>query len=258
MRFLSLPFILLIVALTAPARAAGGLDAAERLYTQGDYNAAIAAGRGLATADGFGLAARAGLVMAGYLTSGEEQVRYLDAALDDAGQALARVPGHVEGHLQMAIALGYRARLTRSVEDVRQARVHVTAALDAAPDDPWANAALGGWHGEVVIEAGGFIGGLLFGASRRRAARAFQAALDRDPDNVALHVGYAGTLLRFGRSRYRDDAIALLTRARTLTPRTAFDRMMLDHAGRLLVAAQGNGEDMRVALAAITPFGQVQ
>ncbi|MBB4212479.1 hypothetical protein [Rhodothalassium salexigens] len=239
-----------------PLAAAEPEATAQRLYDAGRWAAAADAGVAAATADGYGLAARAQLVAAGYGAGDETaQRRGLVLALAAAEAALARDPDHGEGNLQAAAALGYRARFDAAPSDVRAARARIDRALVAHPRNAWAHAADAAWHAEVVLGAGSLIARVFFGASRKRARAAFARAADLAPDTVAVLFSEAQLRLRFARPADETRARALLGRIATLPPRDAFDARLKDHAAQVAAAWAAGGPDAaRRTLKPLLPF----
>lgn len=247
---------LVIFALLIPVSAqAESYETAVAAYERGTYMEAVEAGKRLATADGLALAARSLLAYGGYHPDDAHRRQVLNDAIQAAEAALDRAPDHVEANLQWAIALGYRARLDVSMGDARRARQRIERALALEPDNPWANAALAGWHGEVRDTLGGFIAGAVMGASKKKCFRAFDRALALDPDNPAIHFWYAHIRLRFERRDRAGTARQLLEDGIALAPRTAFEASLQELSGQVLSALEtGEKKTLKQALAATMPF----
>ncbi len=224
-----------------------GFAAAEALFDAGEFEPALAAARALNTADGFALASRTGLVLMRYFLPPRERAAAIAAALADARRALEMNPGHLEGNLQAAISIGYRGKLRRSIRDAWTGKRYIDNALAHHPENAWALAVLGGWNGEVVIEAGRFFAGTLFGAGRRKAIRHFRAALRAEPGNIAIRTSFAITLLRFDRRRFEAEARTVLAGTISLAAedaaRSALEEMLLQQSRDLLRALQAERRD---------------
>ncbi len=239
--------------LPGPAAAA---DAAEQdfadalaLYDEGRFEEVLTAARALNTADGFALASRTGLVLIRYFIAPKERPAAIAAALADARRALELNPGHLEGNLQAAISIGYRGKQKRSIADAHAGRHYIDTALLHHPGNAWALGALGGWNGEVVMEAGRFFAGALFGAKRKKAVQNFRAALEAQPGNIGIRTSFAITLLRFNRQRFEAEARALLVGNAALVGRNALDEILLRQSQELLQALQeGRGDDLEALL----------
>ncbi|MFZ5610483.1 MAG: hypothetical protein ACOY99_12850 [Pseudomonadota bacterium] len=246
--------LFLVLASLGPAMASH--EAALALYAEGRYAAAAALARTLNTADGWALAARAELVVAAYLSDDDAAAQNaLEAAIADGGRALELAPGHMEGLLQSAIAIGYKARLTHSTALAREARALIDRAMAQAPGDAYALAVLGGWHGETVAVAGGFLAKLTTGADKQGFTSAFEAALVADPANPAIRAYYGRLLLDIGGKDFTARAGEVLGEALALSPRDAFEAMMQDET-RTLVAALESGDRKRLkaTVKSLTPF----
>ena len=104
----------LALLLATPAQA----DTAEALFRAGDFEAAVAAGRGADSAAGDALAARALLTVAAYRTTSRALAeKQIATALEDARRALKRDPENIEAMLQLAIGTGYRAKLQQMYQN---------------------------------------------------------------------------------------------------------------------------------------------
>lgn len=255
---LSLVALVLVAAgVRTQAWATDGYGAALALYEAGEYESAMHAAEALDDAGGLALAARSQLVLARFFLSAEEKEVALKRAIELSQKAVAMNPDHIEANLQAAIALGYRGRLQRSSRDARQARRHIEAALEVEPHNPWALAALGGWHGEVVMEAGTFFARAFFNAGRSDAIRHYEEALEIAPDNIPIRASFAKTLLRFERKRYLPRAERLLEQTVAKQPVNAFDRLIRDEAQEILTTLQsGDSEALKSLLDRTAPFSR--
>lgn len=229
MRLFLQTFLLFALCGLQSALAQPAADDLEQVFDSGAYGEVVRQVEAAAEQDpgarALAIGARAQLMIARYYTPVEEQMQAIERGLALARRALAADPDSVEGHLQTAVALGLRARRTESMADVREGRRHIRAALEREPGNPWALAALGGWHGEVVTRAGGFFAGLFFGASRTEALEYFRRALDLDPRNIPLQSGFGRMLLRLDRNDYESLAREHLKTALSIEPGNHFARL---------------------------------
>ena len=232
------------------------LMVAEAQFERGEWQDAIRTGELLNSADGLALAARAALADAAYKLDEDVRLAAIVRALDLASRALAQEPAHPEALLQSAAAYGFRALVTRSSDDARRARGLIDRALMIAPANPYILAGLGSWHAQTVLEAGGFMGRLMFGAKRSSMMMAYDAAIAIAPDNLAIRAGYGLLLLRFKKKGYKDRGLAHLRHAATMTPKGAFERRLLLQAQQVLAAdrAGADARDLRAMADAMTPF----
>lgn len=207
------------------------------LYLSGRFAQAESAGVSQNDAQGLAVAARAALA--------EEQMRdspcleCLARAEDLSRRAIAADPRRPEGHIYLAAAVGYEARIigelaaqTRGYASLAKRELDLALAED--PNDEWALAALGSWHIEIVRRAGATFGRWLFGArfelGREYYAKAFAVA----PDNLVLRYQYALALAAFDLSAHRNDAEEQLERAVKATPQSAYEVFARDRAQQLL------------------------
>lgn len=253
--FCLLTALLLGAAPTVASAEDPGFAAAEALYNAGAYQQALTAARALNTPDGLALAARSRLVLVRFYMDPGERDAAIEAALADARRALAMDDVHLEGNLQAAVAIGYRGKLRRSIRDAWAGKRYIDKALEHYPTSGWALAALGGWNGEVVMEAGRFVASTLFRAGRQKAVKSFRAAVAAEPGNITIRSGFAKTLLRFDRPRFEKEALALLEESVGLPARNAFDEMMMQQMQDLLAALQaGQREEIKTLLDQMAAF----
>jgi len=235
-------------------------DPAIALFRAGSFAACASAARQQDSANAAALAARATLVVAAYQSDTRAEAESLiDQAMRDARLALARQPDHVEGLLQLAIATGYRAKLHRAPGQAREARTLMERAMALDPDNAFAWAALGGWHGETVATLGGFLAGLTLGARKAEALRYYEGALMRDPASPSFPTFYAFNLIRLKDKAQRTRITALLQDAAGLEPRDGFERLLRQQAREVLAALLAGQVDKARTLADIyQPFGKFQ
>ena len=153
----------------------------------------------------------------GILTEAAFQARDQATALAQVAQSeaaanaiLARVPNDREASVVRAMAIGYRAKLTRNRADALAARKLFTALVAADPHDPEAEAAIGAWHLDSVAALGGLVAGMVLGAHKADGTAAMDRAvglgggramfpglaallrLALDPDDARAHSGRGG------------------------------------------------------------------
>ncbi len=233
--------VLILAGLPVQAEAAIP-DAALTLYAQGAYldAAALAGDTAMRDRDGMAaaFAARARLAQITVAPFAGDAGRILETAESDARRAVDLAPDLPEGHLQLAIALGYKARRSGSIAAhvqglATQAREHIDIALGLDPDNPFAHAVLGGWHLEIVTRAGASLAGLLYDASLEAGEAAFARARALDPKTVLFDVQYAVALLSLDPRAHGDAAEAAIATALRKSPADALETFMLDMAADL-------------------------
>lgn len=246
---------LLVLALfPAVAKAAPSYEGAVARYVAGEFLDGAAEARSLGTAAGAALAARATLAHATTAVPLADRMPYLEQAEADARAALAEDETLVAAHLQLVVALGQMARikgvLAAQFDGIpHQAHAHIKRALALDPENPWALAATGAWNLEVSRYFR--FASILFGASRSKGLKAFEAALRIDPENIIVRYQFALTLLSFGKKAYRLRGEQALKEAIALAPRDAFARLMQSRAAHLeRLASDGDDNMLEAALAA--------
>lgn len=179
-------------AVAADIRVAAGPEIAA-LYDEGSFLAAAALAEKKTDAPSLAMAARA--LTASVLTrqqSPESYRKRVERAVAAADRAILANPRQIEAYLQLAAALGLKARLVGPLAGARQglagrARDAAAMAVRLDPSLPWGYAFLGIWNVEVV-NAGGPVGARLLGANLKEGLRHMESALQRNaPDPVVGH-----------------------------------------------------------------------
>ena len=227
MRFL-FPLLLL---LTSPALAQDMTSLVA--YSEGHYEVAASQARASATADGYAFAARA-LLARGMCSDGQPAEELLDAAEEDARTALSLDENHLEGRLQLAIALSLKIR-PLSTREARKtgygpyARDLAEEVLEVDPGNVYANGFLSVWNIEVVRRGGG-LGARIMGAGVKKGRRYYHTAVAASPDDIALHWQYARALAALNARKYRDEINLALDRAMSTEPEDQLARVMAARA----------------------------
>jgi hypothetical protein len=217
-----------------------------QLYEKGKYDAAIAAGVNENNAAGFAVAARSEL--ASEQMRDEPCMECLQRAEDYARRSIAADPRLAEGHIYLAVTLGYEARIigpiaARFKNYAEKARHEIDTALVDDPRNAWAWAALGGWNIEVVHGGGQTLARWLYGANIHDGLEDFQKSFASDPNNLVLRSQYAITLAAYDRARFQADIAGALARAIAIRPKTAYETFAQSRARALLAALNGGDAD---------------
>ena len=221
-------------ALSAPAMAN---DTPLSLFLAGEYSQAESTGEAANDAQGLAIAARAALA--------DDQMRdapCLDCirrAEDLSRRAIAADPKQPEGHIYLAIAMGYETRIigdlaAQSKDYANIAKRELDTAFASDPNNPWTLAALGGWHIEIVRGAGSALGRWIFGARLEKGEEYYEKALTIAPQNPVLHYQYALALAGFDLSTYQPDVEKELARTIAQDPKSRFDTFVRARAQQLL------------------------
>lgn len=249
--------VLLLFVLFAAAPAAAlepDFAAAQAAFDAGNFARAADLARDLKTAKGDALASRAESVRGEFDAEGDDRLKRYEAALADGRRALARDPQSAEAHLAIAISLGLAARnegrMAAHFAGIgREARLHIDKALELAPENAWAWAALGGWNIEIAYD-GGVIGRMVYGASIATGVDAYERALVLAPRNMSIAWQYAFQLAGLGGENL-PRANALLTDIIRRKPATALEGLLRASAQELKDALD-RGD--KAALAGILAF----
>jgi hypothetical protein len=188
-------FAAAVAALAAPA-----FGDALTAFRDGQWQAAVTQGEAEATPASLVLAGRAILTIAGYETRDRDKAMSLiDQAEADFDKALAKAPNSAEAQLQKAIAIGYRAKLTKSPGLGKDTRRRMEAVRTANPNMALAWAAVGGWHCGAIATLGSFMASAVLGARGEDCDSGFAQALKLDPGNPVHRAYYAQSLLAIDR-----------------------------------------------------------
>ena len=231
-------FLLAVLLLLLPAAGrAATTDDAFSLYVKGEYEQAVQAGEASHSAPGLATAARA--VLADEVLRDSPCMPCLERAEKLARAAIAADPHLAFGHVWLAVALGYQARIMGAVKARwRDYPAQSKAALDTAivddPKNPFAVSALGGWHIEIVRGGGATLARLIYGASESEAINLFDRAVRLAPGNVAVRYQVALSLAGFDTEKYHARIASELNAAVSGTAQTAYEKKIQDRAQELL------------------------
>lgn len=244
------------VLLSLGLAAAPGTARVKALYAKGDYAAAAEAARADETAENLTLGARSTLVRAAYEAASKDEALVLIADAEaDADTALRLAPGNSAALLQKAAATGYRAQLTRSPSLGKKALRLMEEAVRADPSNAFARAAIGGWHSGAISTLGKLIAGAVVGAKEDRAIAAFEQALRLDARDPTYRVFYAVGMVDVGNEDETEKLRRILAPALDVRPRDAFERMMQDHARRMLAVVEDD-DAFEDAARTVKPFSK--
>jgi len=233
-----------------PAHAAD--NTALALFEKGDYLAAAKAGAAEGRATSLALAARATLADATLRDS--PCLECLQNAERLARQAIAADPNNMEGHIHLAVALGYQARIigpirARFARFPEQAKEGIETALRLAPANHWALSAAGGFNIEVVRSGGRFLGSFLYGATFENGVSYFKKAIAADPENPLIRLQYALALTGYSFDARRTEIATVLDSSVRAKSGNVYEEAMRERAGRLLALLNENKRDEYLVLA---------
>ncbi len=154
-----------------------------------------------------------------------------------ARQALETDPDHIEGRLQLAIALSLRARPLTTRQAMKagyggDAKDLAKAVLEDDPTNQYAHGFLAIWNIEVV-RRGGSIGSSVLGASVKKARRHYESAVAQDNDDASTYWQYARALTALNAKKYRAEIDLALDAAVTSSTDSELERVMQARAQTL-------------------------
>jgi hypothetical protein len=228
------------------AGAGPGSDELFALYARGQYDEAMRAGAASGTAGGLAIAARA--AMADAMMRPAPCLDCLKRGEEYARRAIAADPRAPDGHVWLAAALGYEARIkglvrARLSNDPAEAKQNLDEALRLQPGNAYALAALGGWNVEVVRVGGKFLANKLYGASLEQGLALFDQATRAAPRNVAVHYQIGLSLAGLGSESMRGRMEGALDAAVQAPPETAYEKFVQTRAKELLILSKRGDRD---------------
>lgn len=231
-------FILLSVIWLLPcAWAERAPTEAEIAFNDGRYHDVA---RALTTAtDANALALQARALLAEAISKPEPPLssELIEAAEIKASEAIAADPTHIEGRLQLAIALSLKARPLSNATAMRKgyggkAKRLVESVLEDDPTNHYAHGFMSIWHLEVMHRGGRF-GGSMMGASVNKARFHYEQVQITGSHDPAAHWQYARALASLNAKRYKDEVMSVLARAIDAPNKTKLERVMQARAEKL-------------------------
>ncbi len=214
------------------------LDAARAAYSDGRFAEAAELAAAAGTVEGYVLAAESLAIHGHYIAAAGAKKPWFDRGVQWAREAVRLEPRNPEAHLQLAHALG-RYVQTLGVMEVMEGgypeELHgiLETALRLAPDMAAAHLSLASWHAEARGQ-GGFMAGVLFGASAEKAKAHYARALELAGDEPIVRIEYALGLLVLNRRAHREQARTLLMQALDMPAKNAYDRILREQAAAQL------------------------
>jgi hypothetical protein len=237
-----------VLAMLAPVAAGGrelGPGDAQTLFHDGRFiDAAEAARADAASADEQALAAKSYAAAAVLSEDRADAQRWTEEARAHAEAAVALDPKHVEGRLQLAVALWLACRDRGDFQAYaegmpQEGRRLIESVIADSPDEPWAYALLGAWHFEA-LRRGGRMAKRVVGADLAAGADAFDRAEALAPGDAAIAVQAGLSYLALDPDRYGAQAELILKRALAIPPEDAFDEAMQDRAREALALIESD------------------
>ena len=178
-------------------------------------------------------------------------------AITASEKILAARPGDHEATLQRGVAIGYRAKLTRSRSDARTSLGIFERLAAQNPRDPEAQMVIAGWHLDAIDQLGSFMARTALGAKTQAGEAALARAVALGGDR-AFYPGLAAMM--HIRNDHGDVAQARrwAEAAATAQTPTPLDMLMKRGAVAILPALRAN-DGKRAAMLArkLLPFGKL-
>lgn len=209
-------------------------------FDDGRYSEAASIALEQATPDSLVFAARSLLADAMSTPDHTPPQSLVMEAEELARNAISLDPNHIEGRLQLAIALSLRSRPLTNREARKsgmgsEAKTLADAVLEDDPGNAYAHGFLAVWHVEVVRRGGSF-GSAVMGASVKRARAHYAEAVKETPDDASIHWQYGRALAALNAKKYRSEIDAALTAAFAANCESQLERLMQTRAEQLSTA----------------------
>ena len=223
--------LLAMAALASGAAAAQTIDDVTTARFEGRFLEAADLGEAVGTSAGYALAAQSLAIYGHHVAAAhEEKQAVLSRAVELAERAVELDDSSALAHQELAHAMGRYAETLPPTQALSGGYPEKTIAsmkrgLEIDPDFVYGHLAIGGWHAKI-IDAAGFFGALIYGASEDASLASYQRATELAPDNVIVMAGYAIGLLLLDPDDFRDQAEALLARIEAAPKEDAYERLM--------------------------------
>ena len=178
-------------------------------------------------------------------------------ASNRAAVLLTADAGNRDAAFVRAMALGYRAKLTRNRRDALGARKQFERLVASNPRDADAVAAVGTWHLDSVLDLGSLLAGMAIGAKKATGFAMTDRAVALG-GNRAMFPGLAA-LLRLSIDPADPRGRALAEKASTAAVVLPVDRIFQRSAAAILLSVKAGDDDATQKLARqLLPFGRVE
>lgn len=181
----------------------------------------------------------------------------VDQAISASDKILATRPGDHEATLQRGVAIGYRAKLTRSRADARTSLGIFERLAAQNPRDPEAQMVIAGWHLDAIDQLGRFMARTALGAKTQAGEAALVRAVALGGDR-AFYPGLAAMMQIRKDSGDVAQARRWAEAAATAQTPTPLDMLVKHAAVAILPALRANDGKTAAALARkLLPFGKL-
>lgn len=190
-------------------------------------------------------------------TNKPKALALIGQAITASDKILAARPGDREATLQRGVAIGYRAKLTRSRADARTALSIFERLAAQNPRDPEAQMVIAGWHLDAIDQLGSFMARTALGAKAEVGKAALVRAVTLGGDR-AFYPGLAAMMQI--RKDHRDVAQARRWAEAAVTAQTPtpLDMIVKRAAAAILPALRANDGKTAAAMARkLLPFGKL-
>ncbi len=198
------------------------------------------------------------LTVAAFQTSDKNKALALvNQAIEASNRILAGQPGDHEATLQRGVAIGYRAKLTRSRSEARMSLSIFEGLAARDPRDAEAQMVLAGWHLDAIDQLGGFLAHTVLGAKKQAGETALARAVALDSKR-AFYLGLAALMqIRMDRNDVAKARKWAEAAALAATP-TPLDGLMKRNAIEILPALRANdGKTASAQARKLLPFGKL-
>ena len=216
--------------LLASAASAQSIEAAHAAFVEGQFVEAAELAEALKTSEGYSLAAECLAIYSYHIAKDNEKQALFERATRLAQEAVRLDPHNPDAYLHLAHALGRYTQTIGIMEAIKKGypeKVHeaLEEALRLAPEMAVVHMSLAAWHAEAR-HSGGFMAGVLYGASEEEALAHYKKALELAPGDKTVLAEYAHGLLLLNRDANHGQARDLLARAIEVPAKDAYNRII--------------------------------
>ena len=220
----------------------GPIEEAIRAYDDGRFLEAADLAEGQGTSEGYAWASRSLTIYSQYIASTlEERQEVLLRAIEFAKKAMELDESNPYAYHEIAHSEGRYAESLPTMEALRGGYAEKTMAamqraLEFDPDSAYVHLAIGGWHARI-IDAAGFMGALIYGASEDKAHEHYERAIALLPDDAIILAHYAIGLLQLDEDDNREFASELLGRIEAMSDKNAYEQFLQEDVAKRLGAS---------------------
>lgn len=233
--------VLAIAPFFAGTAFAQSIEEAIQAFNDGRFLEAAELAAGQGTSEGYVWASRSLTIYGHYIAPTlEERQGILLRAIQLAKKAVELDESNPYAYQAMAHSEGRYAESLPTIEALSAGYAEKTLAsmqraVELDPDFAYAHVAIGGWHARI-INAAGFMGALIYGASEDKAHEHYERAIALLPDDIIILANYAIGLLQLDEDDNRAQVQELLARIEATPNKNTYEQILQEEVAKHLEA----------------------